>query len=166
MLSGVNGLIHNREIHTGKTDIKASGNIVCKRGSPDYIEQARSCQSGNSEREPSGWMYLSPEKAVGRQGQGTMTELTCGQQSGSTISDLYNRMVCLYETFYTERSAVLNSTLSSDRLDSSTAENVPFVVSRQVVAATMDMRSGHAGLVSCVGFLTWNPCNTHHIPSV
>ena len=53
---------------------------------------------------------------------------------------------------------VLNSTLSSDRLDNSTAGNVPFVVSRQVVAATMDMGVGHAGLLC--RFLDMEPM--HH----
>ena len=55
-------------------------------------------------------------------------------------------MVCCLETFCTECGTVLNSTLSSDRLDNSTAGNVPFVVSRQAVAATLDMGLGHAGL--------------------
>ena len=55
---------------------------------------------------------------------------------------------------------MLNSTLSSDRLDNSTAGNVPFVVSRQVVAATMDMGVGHAGLVKLCRFLDMEPM--HH----
>ena len=52
---------------------------------------------------------------------------------------------------------MLNSTLSSDRLDNSTAGNVPFVMSRQVVAATMDMGVGHAGLVKLCRFLDMEP---------
>ena len=69
-------------------------------------------------------------------------------------------MVCCLETFCTECGTVLNSTLSSDRLDNSTAGNVPFVVSRQVVAATMDMGVGHAGLVKLCRFLDMEPM--HH----
>ena len=69
-------------------------------------------------------------------------------------------MVCCLETFCTECGMVLNSTLSSDRLDNSTAGNVPFVMSRQVVAATMDMGVGHVGLVKLCRFLDMEPM--HH----
>ena len=69
-------------------------------------------------------------------------------------------MVCCLETFCTECGAVLNSTLSSDRLVSPAAGNAPFVVSRQVVAATMDMGVGHAGLVKLCRFLDMEPM--HH----
>ena len=55
---------------------------------------------------------------------------------------------------------MLNSTLSSDRLVSPAAGNAPFVVSRQVVAATMDMGVGHAGLVKLCRFLDMEPM--HH----
>ena len=55
---------------------------------------------------------------------------------------------------------VLNSTLSSDRTDKERAGNVPFVVVRQAVAATMDMGVGHAGLVKLCRFMDMAPI--HH----
>ena len=42
---------------------------------------------------------------------------------------------------------MLCSTLSSDRLDASTAGNAPFVAVRQAVAAMMDMGVGYAGFI-------------------
>ena len=62
-------------------------------------------------------------------------------------------VVSSYETWCTECNAVINSTLSSVRLDGSTAGNAPFVVVRQAVVATMDMRVGHAGLMKLCRFL-------------
>ena len=59
-------------------------------------------------------------------------------------------MVCAYETWCIEYSSVINSTLSSDRLDGS---NASFVAARQTVAATMDMGVGHAGLTKLCWFL-------------
>ena len=53
--------------------------------------------------------------------------------------------------------AVLNSTLSSDRIDEEKAGNVPFVVVHQAVAATMDMGVGHAGLVKLCCFMDMEP---------
>ena len=55
---------------------------------------------------------------------------------------------------------MLNSTLSSDRLDEATAGNAPFTVVRQAVAATMDMGVGHAGLVKLCRFFDMVPM--HH----
>ena len=71
-------------------------------------------------------------------------------------------VVSAYETWCTECDAVINSTLSSDRLDRATAGNAPFVVVRQAVAATMDMGVGHAGLMKLCRFLDMMPM----IPSV
>ena len=51
-------------------------------------------------------------------------------------------LVCLFETYCTTCGAVLNSTVSSDRIDEEKARNVPFVVVRQAVAVTMDMGVG------------------------
>ena len=62
-----------------------------------------------------------------------------------------------YETWCTECDAVINSTLSSDRIDGSTAKNASFVVVRQAVAATMDMGVGHAGLTKLCRFLDMVP---------
>ena len=62
-----------------------------------------------------------------------------------------------YETWCTECDAVINSTLSSDRIDGSTAKNAPSVVVRQAVAATMDMGVGHAGLTKLCRFLDMVP---------
>ena len=69
-------------------------------------------------------------------------------------------LVCLYETYCTTCGVVLNSTLSSDRTDKERAGNVPFVVVRQAVAATMDMGVGHAGLVKLCRFMDMAPI--HH----
>ena len=49
--------------------------------------------------------------------------------------------------------AVLNSTLSSDRVDDEKAANAPFVVVCQAVAATMDMGVGPAGLINVCRFM-------------
>ena len=66
-------------------------------------------------------------------------------------------LVCLFETYCTTCGAVLNSTLSSDRIDEEKAGNVHFVVVRQAVAATMDMGVGHAGLVKLCRFMDMEP---------
>ena len=57
----------------------------------------------------------------------------------------------------TECDTVLNSTLTSDHIDGSSSENVPFVIVRQAVAASMDMGVGHAGLVKLCRFLNIKP---------
>ena len=64
---------------------------------------------------------------------------------------------CLLETYCTTCGVVLNSTLSSDRVDDEKAGNVPFVVVHQAVAATMDMGVGHAGLVKLCRFMDVEP---------
>ena len=69
------------------------------------------------------------------------------------IADHRLGLVAAMETVCTECDAVLNSTLTSDRIEGSTAGNVPFFVVRQAVAASMDMGVGHAGLVKLCRFL-------------
>lgn len=75
--------------------------------------------------------------------------LACRECSEPTLKiraiDRRLGLVYLFETYCTTCGAVLNSTLSSDRIDKEKAGNVPFVVVRQAVAA--DMGVGHAGLV-------------------
>ena len=66
-------------------------------------------------------------------------------------------LVAAMETCCTECGAVLNSTLTSDRIDKSTAGNAPFIVLRQAVAASMDMGVCHAGLVKLCRFLDMKP---------
>ena len=56
-------------------------------------------------------------------------------------------MVCGLETFCTSCDKVINATLSSDCIDGTQATNVPFVVVRSAVSATMDMGVGYSGLV-------------------
>ena len=75
--------------------------------------------------------------------------LECGAASLIVrVADHRLGLVAAMETVCTECDAVLNSTLTSDRIEGSTARNVPFFVVRQAVAASMDMGVGHAGLVS------------------
>ncbi|KAI0225869.1 hypothetical protein LSAT2_023381 [Lamellibrachia satsuma] len=62
-------------------------------------------------------------------------------------------IVSVMETCCTECGAVLNSTLSSDRIEGSTSGNIAFFVTRQTVAAFMDMGVGHGGLVKFCRFL-------------
>ena len=56
-------------------------------------------------------------------------------------------VVCLLETYCTSCDSVLKSTYSSDRVSGVAASNVPFVVTRSVISATMDMGVGYGGLV-------------------
>ena len=53
--------------------------------------------------------------------------------------------MCLLETYCTSCESVLK--YSSDRVSGVAASNVPFVVTRSVVSATMDMGVGYGGLV-------------------
>ena len=66
-------------------------------------------------------------------------------------------LVCLFETYCTTCGAVLNSTLSSDRINEEKTGNVTFVIICQAVAATMDMGVGHAGLVKLCRFMDMEP---------
>ena len=52
---------------------------------------------------------------------------------------------------------MLNFTLTSDRIDGSSSGNMPFVVVRQAVAASMDIGVSHAGLVKLCRFLNMKP---------
>ena len=87
--------------------------------------------------------------------------LACTECSESTLKiraiDRRLGLACLLQTYCTTCGAVLNSTLSSDRVDDEKAGNVPFVVVRQAVAATMDMGVGHAGLVKLCRFMDMEP---------
>ena len=58
--------------------------------------------------------------------------------------------VCGLETFCTSCDKVINATLSSDRIDGTQATNIPFVVVKSAVWATMDMGIGHSGLVTFI----------------
>ena len=69
-------------------------------------------------------------------------------------------LVCRLETFCTSCGEVLNSTLSSDQLDGAETGKQPHHVTRQVVAATMDMGVGHAGVVKLCRYLDMPP--VHH----
>ena len=59
-------------------------------------------------------------------------------------------MVCGLETFCTSCDKVINVTLSSDHIDGTQATNVPFVMLRSAVSATMDMGVGYSGLVKFI----------------
>ena len=52
---------------------------------------------------------------------------------------------------------MLNSTLTSNRIDGSSSGNVPFVVVRQAVAASIDFGVGHAGLIKLCRYLNIKP---------
>ncbi|MEG7523809.1 MAG: hypothetical protein M3H12_12015, partial [Chromatiales bacterium] len=87
--------------------------------------------------------------------------LECGEPTLQIRAiDCHLGLVCMFETYCTTCGAVLNSSLSSDRIDKDKAGNVPFVVVRQAVAATMDMGVGHAGLVKLCRFMDMAPL--HH----
>ena len=74
--------------------------------------------------------------------------MECGAASlAIRVADHRLGLVAAMETVCTECDTVLNSTLTSDRIDGSSSGNVPFVVVRQAVAASMDMGVGHAGLI-------------------
>ena len=68
--------------------------------------------------------------------------------------------VCVFETYCTACGAVINTTFSSDRMDGSKSSRVPFVVTRRLVAASMDMGVGHSGIRKLCRFLNM-PC-LHH----
>ena len=83
--------------------------------------------------------------------------LQCG--AASLVIRTRDRLgiVSVMETCCTECGAVLNSTLSSDRIEGSTSGNIAFFVTRQTVAAFMDMGVGHGGLVKFCRFLDMRP---------
>ena len=97
--------------------------------------------------------------------------LECGAASLIVrVADHRLGLVAAMETVCTECDAVLNSTLTSDRIEGSTAGNVPFFVVRQAVAASMDMGVGHAGLVKLCRFLDIKPLThtsfTKHVHAI
>ena len=84
--------------------------------------------------------------------------MECGAASlAIRVADHRLGLVAAMETVCTECDTVLNSTLTSDRIDGSSSGNVPFVVVRQAVAASMDMGVGHAGLIKLCRFLNIKP---------
>ena len=84
--------------------------------------------------------------------------MECGAASlAIRVADHRLGLVAAMETVYTECDTVLNSTLTSNRIDGSSSGNVPFVVVRQAVAASMDMGVGHAGLIKLCRFLNIKP---------
>ena len=79
---------------------------------------------------------------------------SCGCSSlAIRVGDSKLGLVNSLETYCTSCEGVINSTLTSDRLGGQTAGNVPFVVHRSAVSATMDMGVGYSGLVKLCRFL-------------
>ena len=70
-------------------------------------------------------------------------------------------MVSSMKTYCTACEEVLNKTYSSDRIGGSKASNEPFVVTRSVVTATMDMGVGYGGLRKLCRYL-----DTPHVTPV
>ena len=65
-------------------------------------------------------------------------------------------LVCKLETYCaTYCEDTVSSTFSSDRIGG-TAGNLPFVVTRSVVSASMDMGVGHSGIVKLCRYLDMN----------
>ena len=64
-------------------------------------------------------------------------------------------LVCKLETYCATCEDTVSSTLSSDRIGG-TAGNLPFVVTRSVVSASMDMGVGHSGIVKLCRYLDMN----------
>ena len=76
------------------------------------------------------------------------------------VTDSRLGMVSTLETYCTACDEVLNSTYSSDRISGCKASNEPFVMTRSVVTATMDMGVGHGGLTKLCRYLD-TPVMTH-----
>ena len=64
-------------------------------------------------------------------------------------------LVCQLQTYCTSCHEVINTTYSSDRIGG-TAGHLPFVVTRAVVSASMDMGVGHSGIVKLCRYLDMN----------
>ena len=62
--------------------------------------------------------------------------------------------VAVMETFRTECDTVVNSSLSSDRIDGSASGNEPFFTVWNAVAGSIDMGMGHSRLVKLCRFLS------------
>ena len=69
-------------------------------------------------------------------------------------------LVAAMETFCTGCNTVVNSTLSSDRIEGSTSGNMPFFTVRQAIVGSIDMGVGHSGLVKLCRLLDMAP--VHH----
>ena len=69
-------------------------------------------------------------------------------------------LVCKLETFCTSCGEVLRSTLSSNQLDGAASGVQPHHVTRQVVAASLDMGVGHAGINKLCRYLDMR--SMHH----
>ena len=67
-------------------------------------------------------------------------------------------LVCQLQTYYTSCDDITNTTHSSDRIGG-TAGHLPFVVTRAVVSASLDMGVGHGGIVNLCRFLDMNAVN-------
>ena len=79
---------------------------------------------------------------------------SCGCSSlAIRVGDSKLGLVSSLETYCTSCENVINSTLTSDRLGGQTAGNVPLVVNRSAVSATMDMGVGYSGLVKLCRYL-------------
>ena len=88
--------------------------------------------------------------------------LECGAASLIIrVADHRLGLVAAMETVCTECDTVLNSTLTSDRIDGSSSGNMPFVVVRQTVAASMDMGVGHAGLIKIMSISRYEASDTN-----
>ena len=64
-------------------------------------------------------------------------------------------LVCKLETYCATCEDTVSSTLSSDHI-SGTAGNLPFVVTRSVVSASMDLGVGHSGIIKLCRYLDMN----------
>ena len=62
-------------------------------------------------------------------------------------------LVCTLETHCTSCNTVINKTRTSDRVGVKSGGNVPYVVTRSAVSATMDMGVGYSGLVKLCRYL-------------
>ena len=79
---------------------------------------------------------------------------SCGCSSlAIRVGDSTLGLVSSLETYCTSCEIVINCTLTSDRLGGQTAGNVPLVVNRSAVSATMDMGEGYSGLVKLYRYL-------------
>ena len=68
--------------------------------------------------------------------------------------------VAVMEIFCTECDSVINSTLSSDRIEGSTSGIEPFFTEWYAVAGSIDMGMGHSGLLKLCRFL--DMASVHH----
>ena len=84
--------------------------------------------------------------------------MECGAASlAIRVADHRLGLVAAMETVCTECDTVLNSTLTSNRIDGSSSGNVPFVVVRHAVAASINFGVGHAGLIKLCRYINIKP---------